>query len=105
MTITLTITHDPDDLQRVGDVYEGRVIVDRVEASDGRSVTLWLAEAEASAAIDGGPVRTMSRLPTLAEAARAEGVDAAHGDIECGGDPPADEAEAQRRVEAIGGPT
>lgn len=44
MTITLTITHDPDDLQRVGDVYEGRVIVDRVEASDGSAVTMWFAE-------------------------------------------------------------
>ncbi len=42
--ITLPITHDPDDLPRVGDVYEGREVVDRAESNDGRSVTLWFAE-------------------------------------------------------------
>lgn len=42
--ITLPITHDPDDLPRVGDVYENREVVDRAESNDGRSVTLWFAE-------------------------------------------------------------
>jgi hypothetical protein len=48
-TITLPITHDPDDAPRIGDAYvhEGRerIIVDRAFSDDGRSVTLWLAEA------------------------------------------------------------
>lgn len=43
-SVTLAITHDPDDLPRVGDVYEGREVVDRAESNDGRSVTLWFAE-------------------------------------------------------------
>lgn len=44
-SVTLPITHDADDLPRVGDVYEGREVVDRADSDDGRSVTLWLAEA------------------------------------------------------------
>ncbi len=43
--VTLPITHDADDLPRVGDVYEGREVVDRADSDDGRSVTLWIAEA------------------------------------------------------------
>ena len=43
--VTLPITHDADDLPRVGDVYEGREVVDRAFSDDGRSVTLWLAGA------------------------------------------------------------
>lgn len=47
--ITLPITHDPDDLPRVGDVYvhEGRerIIVDRADSDDGAAVTLWFKEA------------------------------------------------------------
>jgi len=44
-SVTLPITHDVDDLPRVGDVYEGREVVDRADSNDGRSVTLWFAEA------------------------------------------------------------
>ena len=44
-TITLPITHDPDDAPRIGESYEGRTIVDRAFSDDGRSVTLWLAGA------------------------------------------------------------
>ena len=43
--ITLAITHDADDLPRVGDVYEGREVVDRAFSDDGATVTLWFAEA------------------------------------------------------------
>jgi len=44
-TITLPITHDPDDAPRIGDVYEGREVVDRAFSDDGATVTLWFAEA------------------------------------------------------------
>ena len=43
--ITLPITHDADDLPRVGDVYDGRTIVDRADSDDGATVTLWFEEA------------------------------------------------------------
>jgi len=44
-SVTLPITHDADALPRVGDVYEGREVVDRADSDDGRSVTLWFKEA------------------------------------------------------------
>jgi len=44
-SVTISITHDADDLPRVGDIYEGREVVDRADSDDGRSVTLWFAEA------------------------------------------------------------
>jgi hypothetical protein len=43
-SVTLAITHDADALPRVGDVYEGRAVVDRADSDDGRSVTLWFKE-------------------------------------------------------------
>ena len=44
-TITLPITHDPDDAPRIGDVYEGRTIVDRAFSDDGATLTLWFEES------------------------------------------------------------
>ena len=43
-TITLPITHDPDDAPRIGDVHGGRTIVDRAFSDDGATLTLWFAE-------------------------------------------------------------
>ncbi len=42
--ITLPITHDPDDAPRIGDVYEGCIIVDRAFSDDGATLTLWFEE-------------------------------------------------------------
>ena len=44
-TITVLVTHDPDDAPRIGDVYEGRTIVDRADSDDGATLTLWFEEA------------------------------------------------------------
>ena len=43
-TITLPVTHDPDDAPRIGDVHDGRTIVDRAFSDDGATLTLWLEE-------------------------------------------------------------
>lgn len=44
-SVTLPITRDPDDAPRIGDVYEGRTIVDRAYSDDGATLTLWFEEA------------------------------------------------------------
>lgn len=44
-SVTLPITHDPDDAPRIGDVYDGRIIVDRAYSDDGATVTLWFEDA------------------------------------------------------------
>jgi hypothetical protein len=44
-TITLPITHDPDDAPRIGESYEGRTIVDRAFSDDEATLTLWFEEA------------------------------------------------------------
>ena len=43
-TITLPMPRDPDDAPRIGDVYNGRTIVDRAFSDDGATLTLWFAE-------------------------------------------------------------
>ena len=43
-TITLATPRDPDDAPRIGDVYNGRTIVDRAFSDDGATLTLWFAE-------------------------------------------------------------
>ena len=40
--ITLPITHD--DAPRIGDVHDGRTIVDRAFSDDGATLTLWFEE-------------------------------------------------------------
>ena len=45
-TITLPMPRDPDDAPRIGDVYEGRTIVDRAFSDDGATLTLWFEEAK-----------------------------------------------------------
>jgi len=48
-SVTLPITHDPDDAPRIGDVYvhdgRERTIVDRAYSDDGATLTLWFEEA------------------------------------------------------------
>jgi hypothetical protein len=44
-SVTLPITHDPEDAPRIGDDYEGRTIVDRAFSDDEATLTLWFEEA------------------------------------------------------------
>ena len=43
-TITLPMPRDPDDAPRIGDVHDGRTIVDRAFSGDGATLTLWFEE-------------------------------------------------------------
>ena len=43
-TITLATPRDPDDAPRIGDVHDGRTIVDRAFSDDGATLTLWFEE-------------------------------------------------------------